>query len=124
MLPRLGLLVRVVRKEQFGKLKPGAGDLWAASQHSGRAYRLLVVGACFFRPTEQSHARYRYHPSERDSHYLFIKRLVFVLGEGEYNKVLTDFVEKKLRDNCFSRHAPRMFLMVSFSSRASADFIA
>jgi hypothetical protein len=27
MLPRLGLLVRIVRKEQHGKLKPGEGDL-------------------------------------------------------------------------------------------------
>jgi hypothetical protein len=27
MFPRLGLLVRVVRKEQLGKFKPGEGDL-------------------------------------------------------------------------------------------------
>jgi hypothetical protein len=60
----------------------------------------------------------------RDSHYLFIKRLVSVLGEGEYNNVLTDFVEEKLGDDCFSHHAPRMLLMAYFSSRASADFIA
>ena len=32
MLQRLGLFVRIVRKEQLGKLKPGEGDLGAESQ--------------------------------------------------------------------------------------------
>jgi len=32
MFQRLGLLVRVVREEQLGKLKPGEGDLGAESQ--------------------------------------------------------------------------------------------